>query len=181
MRGEESGDRAGQHPRRRHAPAVHAGTHSKWVRLEAGRIVSIATAMTGELFELLRKHGSLAPLMPGDASTHNRKLAQGFADSETHGGLLHHIFAVRTQSLFDALPRRIGSRISRACWSGTKCAHCCPCPGWQRTRRSTSSGNRACSTPTRQAFALLGVDNRQYPEGIAAAGLHAIARQRGIA
>src|SRR5262249_35103718 len=39
------------------------GTHSKWVRVEEGRIRSFATAMTGELFAVLRRHSILGRLM----------------------------------------------------------------------------------------------------------------------
>jgi 2-dehydro-3-deoxygalactonokinase len=39
------------------------GTHSKWVRLQAGRITELRTYMTGELFALLRQHGTLASAM----------------------------------------------------------------------------------------------------------------------
>lgn len=38
---------------------VPPGTHSKWVRVESGRIVSFATFMTGELFALLVQHSIL--------------------------------------------------------------------------------------------------------------------------
>ncbi len=158
------------------------GTHSKWVRLEEGRIVSISTAMTGELFELLRTHGSLAPLMPSDASTHNPEaFAQGFADSETHGGLLHHIFGVRTQSLFDALAPE--GRVSYL--SGLLVGHevraLLPLSGLAPDAPIHLVGNPTLLDAYGQAFALLGVDSRQYPEQISATGLHAIARQRGIA
>jgi 2-dehydro-3-deoxygalactonokinase len=34
----------------------HPGTHSKWARVEDGRIVRFVTAMTGELFDVLRRH-----------------------------------------------------------------------------------------------------------------------------
>jgi 2-dehydro-3-deoxygalactonokinase len=51
---------------------VQPGTHCKWVVMEAGRIAGFTTAMTGELFALLRKHGLLAAQLgaevsPGDA------------------------------------------------------------------------------------------------------------------
>ena len=36
------------------------GTHSKWVRMAAGRVADFATFMTGELFDLLGRHGTLA-------------------------------------------------------------------------------------------------------------------------
>lgn len=39
------------------------GTHSKWVRISEGRIVSFRTFMTGELFATLRSHGALAPVL----------------------------------------------------------------------------------------------------------------------
>jgi 2-dehydro-3-deoxygalactonokinase len=38
----------------------HPGTHNKWARLEAGRVTSFRTVMTGELFSLLSRHSILA-------------------------------------------------------------------------------------------------------------------------
>jgi len=43
------------------------GTHCKWATLAGGRIVDFTTAMTGELFALLRAHGLLAAQLNGDA------------------------------------------------------------------------------------------------------------------
>ena len=37
----------------------HPGTHAKWMVVEAGRLTGFVTAMTGELFGLLRAHGVL--------------------------------------------------------------------------------------------------------------------------
>lgn len=54
-----------------HIPAsalvCHPGTHNKWARLEGGRIARFTTAMTGELFNLLREHSILADLLSGSA------------------------------------------------------------------------------------------------------------------
>lgn len=36
------------------------GTHSKWVRIEAGRIVEFSTYMTGELYSVIAQHSILA-------------------------------------------------------------------------------------------------------------------------
>jgi 2-dehydro-3-deoxygalactonokinase len=36
------------------------GTHCKWAEIQNGRVMHFVTAMTGELFSLLRKHGLLA-------------------------------------------------------------------------------------------------------------------------
>ncbi len=41
------------------------GTHNKWVRTTGGRITEIATAMTGELFALVRDHGILSGMLDG--------------------------------------------------------------------------------------------------------------------
>ena len=36
------------------------GTHSKWIRIEAGEIVEFATYMTGELFSVISQHSILS-------------------------------------------------------------------------------------------------------------------------
>ena len=45
------------------------GTHSKWVRMAAGRVADFATFMTGELFDLLGRHGTLAAAAGAAAGT----------------------------------------------------------------------------------------------------------------
>lgn len=37
------------------------GTHCKWVEMRGGRVTGFTTAMTGEMFALVRAHGVLAP------------------------------------------------------------------------------------------------------------------------
>ena len=80
---------------------VLPGTHSKWARIEAGRITSFATHMTGEVFALLCRHSILARLMPEPATADDAAFAQGVAAAKASGGgdLLHAIFATRTQGL----------------------------------------------------------------------------------
>lgn len=41
------------------------GTHNKWIAMAGGRIADVTTAMTGELFALLRGHGILAGMLDG--------------------------------------------------------------------------------------------------------------------
>lgn len=43
------------------------GTHCKWVRMRGGAITSFSTAMTGELFSLLKQHSILAPQLRDSA------------------------------------------------------------------------------------------------------------------
>lgn len=45
---------------------VLPGTHSKWVKVERGTVTVLRTYMTGELFALLGKHGTLASLIGPD-------------------------------------------------------------------------------------------------------------------
>lgn len=47
---------------------VQPGTHCKWVEMADGRIARFVTAMTGELFALLRGHGVLAAQLGGEVT-----------------------------------------------------------------------------------------------------------------
>jgi 2-dehydro-3-deoxygalactonokinase len=79
------------------------GTHSKWVKVENGRIVRFATFMTGEVFGVLRQHSILGRLMDGDG--HDEAAFDAGIERGRHdGGLLHQLFAVRTDGLFEAIP-----------------------------------------------------------------------------
>lgn len=76
---------------------VQPGTHCKWVTMRDGRIADFATAMTGELFSLLRTHSILAaqlrdPVAPNDA------FREGVADAR-HGDLTAALFQVRAGML----------------------------------------------------------------------------------
>jgi len=44
------------------------GTHSKWARVQAAQILDFSTAMTGELYSLLRQHSLLAETLEGEAA-----------------------------------------------------------------------------------------------------------------
>jgi 2-dehydro-3-deoxygalactonokinase len=71
------------------------GTHSKWVRVEDGRIVGFTTHMTGEAFGALRGHTILGRMMregPADGAPFDA----GVSRSGEPGGLLHHIFGARS-------------------------------------------------------------------------------------
>jgi 2-dehydro-3-deoxygalactonokinase len=78
------------------------GTHSKWVRVEGGRIASFATYMTGEVYATARAHTILGRLMQdGDGSGTGflRGVGDG-ARAGTPGALLNRLFGVRTAGLF---------------------------------------------------------------------------------
>ena len=74
------------------------GTHSKWARVEDGRIVGFATHMTGETFGALRGHTILGRMMregPSDGAPFDA----GVRRAGDPGGLLHHIFGARAEVL----------------------------------------------------------------------------------
>jgi 2-dehydro-3-deoxygalactonokinase len=90
---------------------VLPGTHSKWAKVEAGRIVGFATFMTGEVFAALKDHSLLGRLMAtsdgNDAASAADAFARGLAAAaalERPGDLLHAIFMTRTLGLFQDLP-----------------------------------------------------------------------------
>ena len=88
------------------------GTHSKWVHVERGRIVRFATFMTGEVYGVLARHSILGRLMDGEAHD-AAAFAAGIERGRADGGLLHQLFTVRTDGLFDRQkPAALSSYLS---------------------------------------------------------------------
>jgi 2-dehydro-3-deoxygalactonokinase len=81
---------------------VLPGTHSKWVEIEDGRIVRFRTALTGEVYALLRAHSTL---LRASASTDQADdWQQGFdaggqRAAQLTEGLLAAVFETRVQQL----------------------------------------------------------------------------------
>jgi len=80
---------------------VLPGTHSKWVRVQDGRVPGFATQMTGELFAVLRQHSVLGRLMPSEVASSPEAFEQGVAAARDHGeaGLPNQLFGVRSLGL----------------------------------------------------------------------------------
>ena len=80
---------------------VLPGTHSKWVRLQAGCVTTLRTYMSGELFALLGERGTLAPLIRGggwDDAVFERGVAE-LGDE----ALSHALFGARAKAVTGAL------------------------------------------------------------------------------
>ena len=88
------------------------GTHSKWLRLQGGRIVSFRTWFTGEAYQLFGGHGSLAkalgpapeapgtadsPDTPGGPSLDLPAFDEGVASAFAGGPWLHELFLFRAR------------------------------------------------------------------------------------
>ena len=83
------------------ATLVLPGTHSKWVTVQQGRVTGFATHMTGECYALLRSQSILARMLPaGDGVWAPDAFDAGVARAFEAGGLLHHLFSVRSLALF---------------------------------------------------------------------------------
>jgi 2-dehydro-3-deoxygalactonokinase len=78
------------------------GTHSKWVEVKNGRIERFSTHMTGEVYAVLRQHSILGRMME-EGKPDTDAFAQGLKRSGEPGGLLHHLFGVRTRGLMGEL------------------------------------------------------------------------------
>lgn len=94
------------------------GTHSKWARVEGGRIVGFATHMTGETYAALRGHTILARMMR-DEPADGMPFDTGVRRSGQPGGLLHHVFGVRAE----ALAGRLAEKDAGAYLSGILVGH----------------------------------------------------------
>jgi len=79
------------------------GSHSKWVHAAGGRVEAFSTHLTGEAFAALRDHTILGRLMRADAPADLEAFRRGVLRSGEPGGLLHHLFGVRTLGLFARL------------------------------------------------------------------------------
>lgn len=78
------------------------GTHCKWARLAGRRVEGFSSAMTGEVFEILRLHSVLRHSLDNeiDADERSRGIAEGLAVGlEAPEKLLGRLFRVRAAAL----------------------------------------------------------------------------------
>ena len=140
MRGEEvqllGAVEAGLVPR--DALLVQPGTHCKWAEMADGRIAGFTTAMTGELFALLRGHGLLAAQLGAEVTVGEAFLA-GVEEGRKRD-LTASLFGIRAAKLLGerddsdaasfASGLLIGSDVAaRLAYSGHDTAHILADPG----------------------------------------------------
>jgi 2-dehydro-3-deoxygalactonokinase len=78
------------------------GTHSKHAVVHDNAITGFITHMTGEVFALLREHSILGRLMAPRRADLDA-FDDGVRRARQQGGLLHHIFGVRTRMLMNEM------------------------------------------------------------------------------
>lgn len=80
---------------------VFPGTHSKWVQVAGGRVTGWRTYMTGELFALLGRQGTLAALVGDD--DHPPAFVDGLR-AAADGPLSHTLFGCRARVVAGRMP-----------------------------------------------------------------------------
>lgn len=89
----------------------HPGTHAKWIAMEAGRIGSFRTMMTGEVFALLSNQSILADQMQAPA-TGGAEFEAGVRESLGGEPLLSALFRIRARRLLGDASEDSASRAS---------------------------------------------------------------------
>ncbi len=154
------------------------GTHSKWVRVEGGRIIDFQTFMTGEMFALLKQHSILGKLMSGNGKR-GAAFERGILWRTDHAAsILHLLFSVRTFPLFNQMDAEevadylsvllIAEEISGVLNS------------WEELPDVTVIGRGDLANRYCRALELMGVSANVAPQGMVARGHFEIARQRGL-
>lgn len=89
------------------------GTHTKWVQVSAGEIVSFRTFMTGEMFTALGNHTVLRHSLVDDG-TDEDAFAEAVADAmSAPENLAQRLFSIRAEGLLRALsPAQARGRLS---------------------------------------------------------------------
>lgn len=156
---------------------VLPGTHSKWARVEAGRILGFETFMTGEAFAALKDHTVLGRLMSAaTGSSDSSGFALGVeaaASLERPGDLLHAIFMTRTLGLFDRLaPAELAEYLSGLLIGAELVA------GARGARSAVVVGSPTLTARYRKAGGLLAIDLTPAPPNCATLGHIALLERR---
>jgi len=85
------------------------GTHNKWVSVKNGQMKTISTSMTGEAFSLLKQHSILSHSLEDEFVWHEKAFISGLKYSQRSGGLLNHLFSVRTKFISGQQSKEEGS------------------------------------------------------------------------
>ena len=163
---------------------VLPGSHSKWARVEGGRVAAFKTYVTGELFAALRDHtvaGAFAkaapPKAPGKAFALGVERGAAAAACQGKSGLLGLMFGARALPLMgglaedDAGEYLSGLLIGAEIGEGRRLY-----PG----EEPHLAGAEALVERYLKAFEALGVPARAAPRRAAARGLFRIARDGGL-
>ena len=147
------------------------GTHSKWIQLADGRITGFTTSMTGEVYSALRKCTILERTMTNGATMEMPSFLKGVARSADSGGLLHHLFGVRTLTLMGHMREEASSSYLSGLLIGHEVRATMSC-----ARSVHLVGTAMLGSLYAQAIEACGGTATVEDEDAAARGLYAIGR-----
>ena len=102
---------------------ITPGTHSKWIDVEAGRIMRFDTYVTGELYSVLKGHSILGRLMTGDGQDEGSFRKGVEAALGDPAGLTHLLFSARSLALYEVLPGEAVASYLSGLVIGAEVAH----------------------------------------------------------
>jgi len=120
------------------------GTHSKWVKIEAGQVIEFSTYMTGELFSVISQHSILAHAVekvegiPMNSHSFREGLATALA---APAGLTASLFRLRAAQLLDFDQRVDGAARLSGLLIGTEIADAIDRYGPPRSLRLIGAGS----------------------------------------
>jgi 2-dehydro-3-deoxygalactonokinase len=163
---------------------VLPGSHSKWARIEGGRVVAFKTYVTGELFATLRDHtvagafAKAAPAKPpGKAFALGVERGAAAAACEGKSGLIGLLFGARALPLMGGLAEDDAGEYLSGLLIGAEIGE-----GRRLFSREEPhlAGAEALVGRYLKAFEALGLPARAAPPRAAARGLFRIARDGGL-
>jgi 2-dehydro-3-deoxygalactonokinase len=113
------------------------GTHSKWVRIEAGQVIEFSTFMTGELFAVISQHSILAYAVEAAAqfAADSAPFREGLATARAApAGLTASLFRLRAAQLLNFERRADGAARLSGLLIGTELADAAALYGPQSLR-----------------------------------------------
>jgi 2-dehydro-3-deoxygalactonokinase len=183
MRGEESQLVGAVAPDESVVLAVLPGTHSKWARIERGRVVDFTTYMTGELYAVLLSHSILGRMSERTAGANiGSAFARGVDRGLQNDDTTHAVFGARTLVLAGEMEASDVDDWLSGLLIGTEIRAAL---SWARhgdidASRVRIIGDDKLASRYRTALAHAGVATEQADRHAAARGLWRIAAQAGF-
>ena len=113
---------------------IFPGTHAKHLYVQDGRLINFATYMTGEVFHLMATQSILKSSIDlnslTDFSDHNVRAFRLGVRQATSSSLLHGLFTIRTNSLFDKLTKGENAFYLSGLLIGSELHHLLKEEGW---------------------------------------------------
>ncbi|MDN2566405.1 2-dehydro-3-deoxygalactonokinase [Aquibium sp. A9E412] len=123
MRGEET-QLLGAFGARANGVACLPGTHAKWARMAAGRVVAFATHMTGELYGAIGRSTILSHALEAGTGEPGPAFEAAVGDALADpGGLTAALFGIRAGQLLGQAARTDGAARLSGLLIGTEIAH----------------------------------------------------------